>query len=173
MPFADGAEGGPNFESLVLALPMVIVGVILFLQKTAKPIVSVVLVLGGIAIGGAGLTVLARDGHEAEPSASGSDNSYVSMFTGLCEARRLAPRDPGEATLIYQDKLHVAVHDLAAKVQARDRGAAAALLEAKQAVETDIDADEVDGDALEQHLDELLEATVTGLRTIDLEAPTC
>ena len=170
---AHGADGGPNFEALVLALPMLVVGVILFVQKSAQPIVPVLLVLGGIAIGGAGMTVLDGDDHDGEGSKVAPTSSYVGTVTGLCEAGRLAPSRPEEAAALFQDQAHVDLHDLAAEVEESDRAAAAALLEAKQAVEADIEADQPDGERLEQDLDELLDAAVAGLRELDVEAPTC
>lgn len=173
MPLAHGGETGANFEALVLAVPMVILGVVFFIQKSTKPMVPIVLVLGGIAIGAAGLTVLASDDHDAEGSKVAATNSYVGAVTGLCEARAVASTEPDEATRFFRDEAHVDLHALAAQVGEEDRAAAAALLEAKQAVEADLDASEVNGQTLVQELDELLEATVAALRAIDIEAPTC
>ena len=169
----QGSHGGPNLEALVLALPMVVVGAVLLVQKTAKPIVSVGLVLGGIAVGGAGMTVLAGEDHDGEDPKVAPTNSYVGTVTGLCEARRLAPSRPEDAAALFQDRAHLDLHDLAAGVEGRDRAAAATLLEAKQAVEVDIEAERPDGETLERDLDELLDVTVTGLREIGVEAPTC
>ena len=172
MLFAQGAVGGPNLEALVLAVPMVVLGVVLFLQKTTTPIVPVVLVLAGTAIGGAGMTVLADDDHEAGGKKA-AVNSYVGTVTGLCEARRVAADDPEEATRLFRDEAHVDLHALAYQAEDLDRSAAAGLLEAKQTVEADLDAAEVDGEELQHGLDAVLEATIAALRATDVEAPTC
>lgn len=173
MSLAHGAEGGPNFEALILALPMVVVGVILFVQKSARPIVPILLVLGGIAIGVGSLTIFAKDDHDATASSGNSNETYVAAVTGLCAAHHAASTDADEARRIFQDDAHVPLHDVAAEVQETDRAAAAALLEAKETVESDVEDESVDGAALESDLEDLLDATVLALRAIDVEAPTC
>lgn len=173
MPFAHGAPGGPNFEALVLALAMVVVGVMLFVQKTAKPIVPVVLVLGGIGIAAGGLTIFAADDHQEDSSRAGGNQAHVGVVTGLCEAASLAASRPAEAERIFQNEVHVPLHDLAAEVGEADRAAAARLLEAKGSVESALGAGSIEGDALEEELAGLLDATIAGLKTIDVEAPTC
>lgn len=173
MPFAHGAPGGPNFEALVLALAMVVVGVILFVQKTAKPIVPVVLVLGGIGIAAGGLTIFAGDDHEEDLSPAGGNQAYVGVVTGLCEAAAAAATEPEDAERIFQDQVHVPLHELAAEVGEADRAVAARLLEAKDSVESALEAPPIRADALEDDLSELLDATIAGVRTIEMEAPTC
>jgi hypothetical protein len=147
-------------------------GITFFIQKTAPPIVSVVFVLTGIALGIGGLTFFAGEG-DAHADAPGPHDAHVSLVKDLCAAQQAAVDDPTEATTIFQDEVHVPLHDLAADVQEADRDAAAGLLEAKQAVEARVGTDRVPGEGLESDLAELLEASVVGLRAIDVEAPTC
>lgn len=170
---AHGGAGGSVGEALVLALPLLVLGVVLFIQKTVKPVVSVGLVVAGIAVVVGGMTIFAEDDHDAEASVPGGGGSYVGAVTGLCEARRVAEAEPDEAARLFTDEAHVPLHDLAAEVEDEDRAAAAALLEAKQAVESDLDDEPLQGETLEADLDELLKATVSGLAAIDVEAPTC
>lgn len=173
MPLAHGTPGGPNFEALVLALALVVVGVILFVQKTAKPIVPVVLVLGGMGIAAGGLTIFAPDDHDDDTSATSGKQAYVGAVSGLCKATAVAASQPAEAERIFRDEVHVPLHELAAEVGVGDRAVAARLLEAKNSVESDLEARPIEADALEDDLSELLDATIAGLKTIDVEAATC
>lgn len=170
---AHGGAGGSTGEALILALPLLVLGVVLFVQKTVKPVVSLSLVAAGVAVVVGGMTVFADDDHDAEASVSGDGGSYVSLVTGLCEARRVASVEPEERERLFTDEVHVPLHDLAAAVEEEDRAAAATLLEMKQAVESDLAGEPVEGETLEAHLDELLEATIAGLAAIDVAAPTC
>ena len=45
-----GTSGGPNIEFLVLGGGMLLLGVLFFFQKTVKPVVSLVLLLGAFAL---------------------------------------------------------------------------------------------------------------------------
>lgn len=173
MLLAHGSESGPNLEALMLALPMVVVGIILFVQKTAKPIVPVVLVLGGIAIGVSALTIFDGDDHDVEASPSAGPGAYVGAVTGLCEAERVAAPEPEEAGRIFENDVHLPLHELAAEVGEEDRGAAAALLEAKETVESEMAGGAMEGEILEDHLGALHNAAVGALEAIDVEAPAC
>lgn len=60
-------------------------------------------------------------------------------FQGLCEARTLAASgDVLGASDLFQDRSHAYLHELADRVSASDRDAAAGLLEAKQALEAQL-----------------------------------
>lgn len=183
MPFlADGGHGGPaNFEALVLAIPMVAVGVILFVQKSAKPIVPLGLVLGGFAIAVGGFTFLqpAAD----DPAAAGpsdAEAAYGEMVASLCEARdAAAAQDVATARTIFLDDVHAGLHDLAERLS-DDRAVAARLLEAKQAVEAALEDEEIgsedvpaSAEQLAGDLDELTAAVVGGLDALDLEVDGC
>lgn len=49
--------GGPDLEMMVLAAALVMLGIILFVQKTAKPAVSVGLMVAALAVGGGAFAV--------------------------------------------------------------------------------------------------------------------
>lgn len=171
MPFAHGGEaGGPNFEALILAVPMVVVGIILFVQKSAKPVVSVLLVLGGITLALGGFTFLAtEDDHDAQAASTATrDDRYADAVRGLCEARaRLIEDDASGADALFEEA-HPTLHDIAARLSEQDRTAAAELLEAKQDVEsakTDV--------VLSEALDRLIIATVQGLAELDEQVAGC
>jgi hypothetical protein len=170
---AHGTASGPNFEALALAVAFVVIGVVLFVQKSANPMAAVVFVVAGVAIGVAGMTVFAGDDHDAEAAGAGGNEAYVGAVTGLCEAQRLAPDRPSDAGRVFFDQAHVPLHDLAAEVGDTDRDAAAGLLEAKESVESVLEEDDVDGTGLSEDLADLLDATVAALRAVDIEAPTC
>jgi hypothetical protein len=48
---AVGFAGGPSIEILVVAAGMLVLGVVLFLQKTAKPAVVILLLAAGLVMG--------------------------------------------------------------------------------------------------------------------------
>ena len=63
-------KGGPEIEFLIVAAAMLVLGIVFFMQKAVKPVVSVVLVLGAFAMGAGAFAV-------------GGDSSNAS--TGPCE----------------------------------------------------------------------------------------
>lgn len=68
MPFAHGGEvGGVHIEYLLVGVALAVLGVIFFVQRSVKPIVSVVLLLGGFALAG-GAFVLDGDGPSTDAS---------------------------------------------------------------------------------------------------------
>lgn len=179
MPFAHGGEaGGPNLEALILAVPMVVVGIILFVQKSAKPIVSVLLVLGGITLALGGFTFLGtEDDHDA--AASATTASYSKAVAGLCEAQgMLADGAPEAASDAFYDDAHIALHEIADRLATEDRAAGARLLESKQAVESGLEAaerskDAPDLDRLQADLDDLIIATAKAVAEIDVAVGGC
>lgn len=91
---------------------------------------------------------------------------YDDLYRGLCETRQAAS-DPDAATNVFFDKAHQRVHELASDTARTHRQDAGRLLEAKQAVETDLQRN---GEELPTDLDTLLAATrraiaATGART--------
>lgn len=81
------------------------------------------------------------------------------VIEGLCLARRQATTDAEAARSTFLDTAHEGLHDLARELGERDRSAAAAVLQAKQQVEADLDS----GDAgLVSDLDELVDAATAG-----------
>ncbi len=87
---------------------------------------------------GLGLAVLACAGcgRAEDPSAPAAfGGRFGQIYRGVCDAEReLVAGDAVGARRSFDD-VHLGLHDLAAAAENRDRGAAARLLEAKQAVE--------------------------------------
>lgn len=79
MPLAHTlGEGGPEIELLLVAVAMLVLGVIFFLQKSAKPVVSVVLVVGAFAMGtGAFVMGGESNGGDCEATSSSSGDLAV------------------------------------------------------------------------------------------------
>lgn len=68
----------------------------------------------------------------------------VAAVDGLCAARDAAAGGESEAaSAVFADRAHEPLHDLAAAVAVRDRGAAGRLLQAKQEVEAALDQGEL------------------------------
>lgn len=77
--------GGPETEYLVFAGAMLVLGIVFFVQKTVKPIVPVLLVLGALVVA-AGAFAFRSDGGT---SATGVEMSLVSPQAGeSVEARK-------------------------------------------------------------------------------------
>lgn len=162
--------GGINAGALVLALPLVVLGLILFFQKTAAPAVSAVLVVGGLLVGAAGFTFLKPEPetHQHEgTSAEGSD--YGDMMVALCEARELPPTQAGE---LFLDRAHGPLHLLADELATEDRAAAGELLEAKQNVEHALEGSAHEG-SLRESMEGLAQVTAASLTTLDVEVEAC
>jgi len=90
------------------------------------------------------------------------------VVDALCEAKDEAPRDPEAARTTFFDRAHDPLHDIAAAVEEVDRSSAARLLEAKQAVEADLEA--MGTPELASDLGRLIAATRDALK--DLSIPT-
>ena len=60
-------EGGPEIEFLIVAGAMLLLGIVFFMQKSVKPVVSVVLVVGAIAMG-VGAFAVGGDSGASTPS---------------------------------------------------------------------------------------------------------
>ena len=73
---------GPDVEFLMIAVSMLVLGVIFFLQKTAKPVVSVVLVVGAFALAVGAFAV----GGRSDDAATAGPASDISIEI-------LSPRD--------------------------------------------------------------------------------
>jgi len=95
-------------------------------------------------------------------SGSGGDDPYRSAGSGLCEAAGKAEAgDTAGAEELFYDIVHQPLHDLAAATSEVDRALAGRLLEAKEAVESGLDTDQVDGDLFQALLAAADEALVT------------
>lgn len=159
--------GGVNAAALVVAVPLVVLGVILFFQKSAAPIVSVVLVSVGLIVAIGSFTFLSEDSDEGHAAATEPASSYQTAVDALCEAR-----DAGaaEASDLFFDRAHGPLHVLADDVADEDRKATATLLEAKQEVEASLDAG---SDTLHRDFERLIDATVSALSVADVEVEAC
>ena len=88
----------------------------------------------------------------------------------MCELRRTVDRD--EANALFFDRVHQTLHVLAAATEVVDRIPAAGLLEAKQAVEADLQAETMPP-SFSADVADLLGATGDALATVDLPDPGC
>lgn len=86
----------------------------------------------------------------------------------LCRAQA----EPAEAEERFAN-VHGSLHELADEVQHEDRPAAAALLEAKRAVEDTLAESEEDHDELADRLAPLVDAVRDALAALDRPAPPC
>lgn len=123
------------------------------------------LVGGLLALVGVGVVVLAVAGDDGSPSpAVESLDRYGPTHAGLCSARSAARSgDVAAARGAFFDRAHQPLHELAAEATARDRFAAARLLEAKEAVEAGLGQA---APSLASDLDRLLTATVSAVDAI-------
>jgi len=93
------------------------------------------------------------------------------VVEALCEAQEAAPRDPEQARIAFFDRAHDPLHDIAAAAQEVDRSSAARLLEAKQAVEADLER--MRGPDLAPDLGRLVAATRAALMELSVSVPGC
>jgi hypothetical protein len=110
------------------------------------------------------------------PASSGDASASAAPLTdaaaALCTAKRQAATDPRAARRVFYDRAHDDLHELARQTQRTDRPVAARLLEAKQRVEHDLDADAAP-QRLVGDLDRLLAATDAALTAISIPPPAC
>lgn len=106
---------------------------------------------------GVALAVLASTacGRDDDATSAAPVRSYDGLYQGLCAARASATR-PDAARQAFFDRAHQPIHELATAVAREDRAVAARLLEAKQAVERDLDGGAA---GLAGDLDRLLDTT--------------
>ncbi len=131
-----------------------------------RMIVAAALIVAGCGGGSdGGLTV------EGERIPQRRINSAVE---GLCEARDQAPADVTKARAAFYDRSHEMLHVIATALQPVDIPQAARLLEAKEAVESDLDGPgPTPPPDLVADLDNLLAVTRTGLDRLEVSAPRC
>lgn len=90
----------------------------------------------------------------------------------VCEAADRAERDPAAATVIFRDRAHDRLHELAQAVDVSSRAAAGRLLEAKAVVEGDLKR-QADGSRLAAHLRQLITAGREALVALSVAPPPC
>jgi len=95
-------------------------------------------VLGAVAVI---VAIMAFSGADDRPTGEGGTRSaFGSARTALCQSADAARQgDARRARVVFFDRVHDPLHELAAAAQERDRGAAARLLEAKERVETGLE----------------------------------
>jgi hypothetical protein len=93
-------------------------------------------------------------------------------MTALCDIAEGRVTAFDEVRAAFQNRAHEALHHIAAAAQEEDAVKAAALLEAKSVVETDLDLDEAPA-GVGEHVAALAVATAAALRTIGIEAQPC
>lgn len=155
MIVANGAGGSPA-ETLFFAVPLIVLGIALFVQKKTAPVVPLVLVGLGILFAVGSFTFL-----------NGGHSAYGEMFHALCDAR---DADSAEAaTTTFENEVHGPLHDFADALTEEDRAVAALVLVSKQEVEALIDVEKDPRPAL----DGLTGAVQEGLPVLEEEELSC
>jgi hypothetical protein len=127
---------------------------------------AVVLVLGTAACGeNGGGDVLDMSGGVTQTQADEAMDALCDIADG-----RVAAFEQAQAT--FNNRAHETLHHIAAAAQEDDPATAAALLEAKSVVETDLDQDEPRPE-LAAHVAVLAAATAEAIRAIGLDAGAC
>jgi hypothetical protein len=96
----------------------------------------------------------------------------LSIAVGLCEAAAQAPTDVKAAEKTFNGRSHDGLHLIAKGLEAVDRAAAAALLQAKQKVEADFSKN-APGTQVAADLKPLHDVTVSGLARFNVTAGAC
>jgi len=96
----------------------------------------------------------------------------VAAIQGLCLARSQADADPKSVRTTFYDRSHEPLHTLARTLETIDRALAARLLEAKEAVEADVNAQPLPA-ALAGDLDHLIDVTGQVLQRLAIPAIPC
>lgn len=128
---------------------------------------SVALALVAVACGGSG---------DGSPSTSSSATTApeVRAFLSLCSMRAdVTAEDVTSAAATFQDDVHEALHELAARVEPTDRASAAAVLEATSKVEADLGEASPDLARLGTDVDGLIGAMRDALDAAAIPAPSC
>lgn len=129
--------------------------------------VSLVLAVIAVACGGSG---------DGSPSTAPSATIVpeVRAFLSLCSMRAdVAGEDVTGAAATFQDDVHDALHELAARVEPTDRASAAAVLEATSKVEADLGGTSPDLARLGTDVDGLIASMRDALDVVAIHAPGC
>jgi hypothetical protein len=115
------------------------------------------------------------DAGDGEPAPSGSlgvvtPDAAREALLGLCELA--SATDALQAQATFLDRSHATLHVIAAAAEARDRAAAAALLEAKQRVEAALARDHLPP-RFQADVESLIDATRAALDALGLDASAC
>ena len=180
---AHGVGAAPeasNVDLIVIAGGVVALGIAFIFQKSVSLRVSIIMVVVGVGGLVAGLTVFNDSGQSAGATTitvQGQDypvSDLTDAVAGMCEASEAARSgDVEEARTIFIDRAHIPLHVIAAAVEDDDRRQAAAVLEAKERVETTITKDDADPEQLAGDIDELNGATTVALATLGITSSAC
>ncbi|MGH2807239.1 MAG: hypothetical protein ACRDKT_08185 [Actinomycetota bacterium] len=166
------SSSGNSIDQIVLAAGVLALGLAFLFQKNVKRSVSIMLVVFGVLGIVASLTVL-RPGFLGETVTISGDEYPEEQLTdaavGLCDSIEVAD-DIEEVRVLFLDRVHTALHVIAAGIEDDDRELSARLLRAKQVVEDELSGE--DG-ALEDDLRALLAVTQEALVALDVEPPSC
>jgi len=122
---------------------------------------------GGTSSGKAGTS--AAGGVSASTAAPPPSGAAVD---GLCLARSQADADPKSVRGTFYDRSHEPIHTIARELEAVDRALAARLLEAKEAVEVDVNA-QPPAAMLASDLDRLIDVARQGLARLSVPTGAC
>ncbi|MFP5318118.1 MAG: hypothetical protein ACLGI2_07455 [Acidimicrobiia bacterium] len=128
-----------------------------------------------VAAVGVALALLAGCGDGDGDGDGGSDQpagGYREAAAALCTARDQARADLNKARATFYDRSHDALHDISRDLDPVDRAASGRLLEAKQRVESALDADPPPA-GLVADLQELADVTRAGLARLSVDVPPC
>lgn len=168
------SSGGNSIDQIALAVGVLALGLAFLFQKNVKRSVSIALVAFGVLGIVAALTVL-RPGFLGETVTINGDEypegELQDAAGGLCDSIA-ASDDLEEVRIIFLDRVHTALHVIAAGVEDDDRALSAELLRAKQVVEDHLSG-RSDEEALEDDLRALLAVTEDALVALDVDPPSC
>ncbi len=139
--------------------------------RAAVVVVTVALALVASACSGSGGSRPAGKAPHSTTSTVGVP-PLVLAVEGLCLARSQADTDPKSVRATFYDRPHEALHTLARTLESLDRGLAARLLEAKEAVEADVNAQTLAA-TLAADLDHLIDVTHQVLERLAIPAIPC
>lgn len=132
-------------------------------------------VLASSACGGSGGTSSGTAGTAAGGGAAASTAAAPPLgaaVDGLCLARSQAHADPKSVRGTFYDRSHEPIHTIARELEAVDRALAARLLEAKEAVEVDVNA-QPPAATLAADLDRLIDVARQGLARLSVPTGAC
>lgn len=143
-------------------------------RRAAALVITFTLAVSGCGSNGtdeAGGSPAAAPSERTPPADADDGNTSTGAPPVVAELCR-AQAQPAEAEERFAN-VHGPLHELADEVQQDDRPAAAALLEAKRAVEDTLAESEADHDKLADRLAPLVDAVRDALATLDRPAPPC
>ncbi|MGI8777058.1 MAG: hypothetical protein ACR2LJ_06640 [Acidimicrobiales bacterium] len=135
-------------------------------------VVTAAAILASSACGGSGKASSGTGGTGGATSSTVAGPPLGAAVDGLCLARSQADTDPNSVRGTFYDRSHEAVHTIARELEAVDRSLAARLLEAKEAVEVDVNAEPL-APTLATDLDRLIDAARRGLARLSVPARAC